>query len=181
LSGADNNLASVPVEQRYLKLDAFISNQLADRYDVVILDLPGKEDNIALNGVFAAEHIVTPLCPGAFERDQLDSLREDLEAIREDLQDVLEAHDVSPHLSMVIPTMISGRTTQSAEFVEDIEATYPEVAGEPVADSQNVGNLQGEGRTLFAADDDELYTTGKRAREAYRENAVTLLDQLTPR
>jgi chromosome partitioning protein len=178
ISGADNNLASVPVEERYLKLDSFISEQLADRYDLVVLDLPGKEDNIALNGIFAAEHVVTPLCPGAFERDQLDSLRDDLEAIREDLRDVLDAHDVHPHLSMVIPTMISGTTKQSSEFVDDLEETYPDVAGDPVADSQNIGNLQAEGRTLFAAEDDELYQTGKRAREAYRTNTTTLLDHL---
>jgi len=181
LSGADNNLASVPVEQRYLKLDAFITDHLADRYDLVILDLPGKEDNISLNGIFAAEHVVTPLCPGAFERHQLDSLRADLEAIRDDLADVLEAHDVHPHLAMVIPTMIDGRTTQSEEFVADLREAYPEIAGEPVAQSQNVGNLQSQGRTLFAADDDELYSTGKRAREAYRTNTELLLEQLTPR
>lgn len=178
ISGADNNLASVPVEERYLKLDAFIEDQLAERYDLVILDLPGKEDNIALNGIFAAEHVITPLCPGAFERDQLDSLRGDLEAIRDDLRDVLDAHDVHPHLSMVIPTMISGTTKQSSEFIDDLEETYPDVAGEPVADSQNIGNLQAEGRTLFAADDDELYKTGQRAREAYRTNTTALLDYL---
>lgn len=181
LTGADNNLASVPVEDRYLKLDTFVDEHLSDRYDLVILDLPGKEDNIALNGVFAAEHIVTPLCPGAFERDQLDSLQENLEAIREDLQDVLEVHDVHPQLSMVIPTMISGRTKQSTEFVEDLRATYSDTSGEPVADSQNIGNLQSEGRTLFAADDDELYSTGKRAREAYRKNTSMLLERLTRR
>lgn len=181
LSGADNNLASVPVEQRYLKLDAFITDQLADQYDLVVLDLPGKEDNISLNGVFAAEHVVTPLCPGAFERDQLDRLRENLAAIREDLQAVFDVHDVHPHLEVVIPTMISRQTTQSAEFVEDLEDAYPEIAGEPVADSQNVGNFQSEGRTLFAADEDELYTTGERVRKAYRENATALLDRLTPR
>jgi chromosome partitioning protein len=179
LSGADNNLASVPVEDRYLKLDAFISDHLAERYDLVVLDLPGKEDNISLNGVFAAEHVVTPLCPGEFERDQLENLRDDLEAIRGDLQDVLAENDVHPHLSMVIPTKIDGTTKQSENFVEDIEAAFPEIGGEPVSKTQNIGNFQAEGRTLFAADDDELYATGKRAREAYRQNTSDLLDKLT--
>jgi chromosome partitioning protein len=178
ITGADNNLASVPVEDRYLKLDQFIQNQLAERYDLVILDLPGKEDNIALNGIFAAEHIVAPLCPGAFEREQLDSLRDGLAAIREDLADVLEAHDVHPHLAMVIPTMISGRTKQSEEFVEDLEDTYPDIAAEPVADSQNIGTLQSQGRTLYAVDEEDLYATGKRARDAYSTNATTLLESI---
>jgi len=178
ITGADNNLASVPIEQRYLKLDQFIQNQLAERYDLVILDLPGKEDNIALNGIFAAEHIVAPLCPGAFERDQLNNLRDGLAAIREDLSDVLHTHDVHPHLAMVIPTMISGRTKQSEEFVDDLEARYPDIAAEPVADSQNIGTFQSEGRTLYAVDEEDLYATGKRARGAYSANTTTLLETI---
>jgi chromosome partitioning protein len=176
LTGADNNLASVPVEQRYLKLDQFIDEQMAERYDLVVLDLPGKEDNITLNGLFAAEHIVTPLCPGAFELEQLDSLREDLDAIRADLAGILEEQGVDPHLAMVIPTMISGATKQSAEFVDELKETYPEVAAVPVAKSQNIGNLQRQGQTLFDVDEDELYQTGQRAREAYRTNTETLLE-----
>jgi chromosome partitioning protein len=81
---------------------------------------------------------------------------------------------------MVIPTMISGRTKQSQAFVDDLEATYPDVAAAPVAESQNIGNLQGEGKTLFAVDEDELYATGQRAREAYSANAATLIDTIHP-
>ncbi|MCG1004871.1 ParA family protein [Halobacterium noricense] len=179
LSGADNNLASVPVEDRYLMLDEFCEEHLAERYDVAIMDLPGKEDNIALNGIVAAENVVTPLCPGAFERDQLDSLADALAEIREDLSAVLDAHDIHPHLSMVIPTMISGATKQSEEFVEEIEDAYPEIVAEPVADSQNIGNLQSAGKTLFAASEDELYATGERARAAYEANTTELLKRIS--
>jgi len=178
ITGADTNLGSVPVEERYLKLDQFIKGHLADRYDLVILDLPGKEDNIALNGLFAAEHIVAPLCPGAFERDQLESLRHDLAAIRDDLADVLAQHDLHPYLSMVIPTMISGRTKQSQRFVDELQEAYPEITAEPVAKAQNIATLQGEGRTLFDASDDDLYATGKRARKAYSANTATLLNTI---
>jgi len=181
LSGADNNLASIPIEDRYLKLDQFVTNQLAGRYDLVIFDLPGKEDNIALNGIFAAEHVIAPLSPGAFERDQLDSLRDDLSAIRADLRDVLETHDVYPELTMIIPTIVNAQTTQSETFINDITRTYSEIAGEPVAQSQNIANLQAEGRTLFGVAEGSLYATGKRAREAYRTNTDTLLKTLTTR
>jgi chromosome partitioning protein len=179
LSGADNNLASVPVEDRYLKLAGFIQDQLADEYDAVFLDLPGKESNIALNGIFAAEHIVTPLSPGEFERNQLSNLDDDLEAIREDLHNVLDKHDVYPHLAMVIPTMISKTTNESEEFVADITEEYPDIAAESVAKTQNISNNQGEGRTLFSVDEDDLYDTGVRAREAYRTNTDLLLDRLS--
>lgn len=78
--------------------------------------------------------------------------------------------------------MIDRTTNQSEAFVAELTSTYPESAAAPVTASQNIGNFQAEGRTLFAADDDsELYTTGKRARAAYRQNTTTLCDQLTPR
>lgn len=181
VSGADNNLASIPVEERYLRLDSFISNHLADRYDLVILDLPGKEDNIALNGLLAAERIVTPITPGSFERQQLKQLRSDLDAIRDDLEEVLDANDLYPRLDLIIPTMISGRTSLSSEFVEDLQSEFSTLVGESVPKTQNAPNLLEDGRTLFDAADDELYSTGKRARDAYRANTDRLLDQLTPR
>ena len=37
---------------------------------------------------------------------------------------------------------------------------------------------QQAGQTLFAVPDDELYNTGERVREAYRENATELLERL---
>lgn len=181
LSGADNNLASVPVEERYLKLETFISDQLADRYDLVVLDLPGKEDNITLNGILAASDIVAPLSPGKFELNQLDNLQADIASITADLEGVLERLGIQLRLAMVIPTQIDQRTNQAETFVDEIETTYPEIAGEPVAKSQNVSQLQGDGKTLFAVSDGSLYPTGQRARDAYRTNTSDLLDRLTPR
>lgn len=181
ITGADTNLSSVPVEERYLRLDSFISDHLADRYDLVVFDLPGKEDNISLNGILAAERIIAPLMPGSFERHQLDTLRSDLESIRSDLQDVLEPKNLHPRVEMIIPTMISSRTTQSAEFVDELDAEFGNLVGEEIPKTQNIPNLQDEGKTLFAADADELYVTGQRALEAYRQNTEQILERLTLR
>lgn len=181
ITGADNNLSSVPVEERYLRLDSFVTDHLADRYDLVVFDLPGKEDNISLNGILAAEHIIAPLIPGSFERHQLDTLRSDLGAIRSDLQDVLKPEGLHPRVEMIIPTMISGRTTQSAEFVDELNAEFGELVGEKVPKTQNIPTLQDEGKTLFAADSDELYETGQRALKAYQQNTEQLLETITPR
>lgn len=172
LGGADNNLANIPVEDRFDKLDAFITNDLADRYDFVLLDLPGKEDNIALNGLFAAENVIAPLKPGAFERTQLENLRRDLEEISEE-------HPVDPELVMVAPTMVDQTTNLSQTFVDDLEDAYPEqAAATAVSKSQDVSKKQQAGQTLFAVPDDELYNTGERVREAYRANTTELLERL---
>jgi chromosome partitioning protein len=171
LGGADNNLANVPKEERYGKLEAFISEEIAPRYDLVIMDLPGKEDNIALNGLFAAENTVAPLKPGEFERRQL-------RALDEDLREIQEAHDVEPQLTLVFATMVDRRTNLAEGFVDDLRDAYPDAAGEPVPSTQNIGNEQAAGRTLFALDEDELYATGREALEAYRANTNLLLDRI---
>lgn len=176
LGAEDNNLANVPREDRYDRLESFIEDEVAPRYDLVLLDLPGKEDNITINGLFAAENVVAPLKPGAFEREQLENLQAELEAIRND-----EDHDARPRLQLVFATMVEKTTNLSAEFTDSLEAEYPDIAGSPVAQSANIANEQADGRTLFALEDDDLYTTGERAREAYRSITDDLLDRLEDR
>ncbi|WP_436348849.1 ParA family protein [Natronorubrum sp. FCH18a] len=176
LGGADNNLANVPTEDRYDRLESFISSEIAPRYDLVLLDLPGKDDNITINGLFAADNVIAPLKPGEFERNQLENLQVELKEIQDD-----EDHNAEPNLRLVFATMINGTTNLSSEFVDEIESSYPEISGPPIADSANIGDGQKEGKTLFAYDDDELYKTGRRAREAYRELTADLLDRLEAR
>lgn len=172
LGGADNNLANVPLDERFTKLDAFIDAQLADHYDLVLLDLPGAENNIALNGLFAAENVIAPLKPGAFESEQLNNLQADLDRIRDE-------QPVDPRLAMVIPTMIDLRTNLAERFVTELREEHPETAAPAhVADSQAVSNWQERGHTLFAVPEDELSSTGERAVESYRENTRELLERL---
>lgn len=172
LAGKDNDLANVPVENRYDRLAAFVNDHLAAEYDVALFDLPGKEDNIALSGLVAAGNVVATLSPGPFERAQLDRLDSDLETLTDDLEPTIE-------LSLVIPTKIDRTTNLSPEFVDDLEAEYPEtIAPEPVAKSQDVSNLQDEGRTLFDVDPLDLYKTGQRARDALETNTTELLERI---
>lgn len=172
LGGADNNLASINVEDRYTILDDFITNHLRPRYDLVLLDLPGKEDNIALNGLFAAENVITPLKPGEFEKNQLDQLRADLDGIR-------ARHPVDPELAMVLTTMYDQRNSMDEEFAASLREEYPEEAAPAkVSVSQAVSKAQGRGETLFAVPEDELSETGERVVEAYRANTSELLERL---
>lgn len=174
LTGADNNLASVPSEERFTKLDAFISELVAPEYDLVLLDLPGKEDNIALNGLFAAENVVVPLPPGAFERQQLDNLRENLAEIR-------DIHPVDAQVALVIPTMIEKTTNISEQFLSELQDEFDGLVSVPIASTANIRNEQSQGQTLYALDSDELYNTGRRTRDAYSELTGDLLDRLEAR
>ncbi|QRV17471.1 ParA family protein (plasmid) [Haloterrigena salifodinae] len=173
LSAEDNNLANVPLEDRYDRLESFIAEEIAPRYDLVLFDLPGKEDNITINGLHAAENVIAPLKPGAFELAQLENLEDELATIAND-----DDHDADPTLQLVFATMVDRTTNLSSEFADQLEADYPEISGSPVAESANISDGQSAGRTLFAFEDDELYNTGKRARKAYRELTDELLSRL---
>lgn len=169
LGAADNSLASVPLERRYDQLDRFLDDLVADEYDLLVMDLPGKEDNIALNGLSAAKNVVAPLRPGKFELNQLARLDAQLGELSEDIGETIE-------LVAVVPTVIDSTTNLSEEFVAELEAEYPDLTTEPVAKTADIGSLQQQGKTLFAAE--ELYETGERARKAYREIADQIINQI---
>lgn len=172
VGSADNNLANEPLEERYDMLVEFIADHLAPEYDLVLLDLPGKEDNISINGLVAVEDVIAPVRPGQFEVTQL-------EALQDNLAEIGESHGrADPRLSMVIPTMIDRREGQSTRFVDDLKADYPDRVSTPIVRSANVGDCQERGHTLFAVSDDELYQTGREVREAYRETTTQLLETI---
>ena len=174
LTGADNNLANVPNEERFTKLNAFVNDLVAPEYDLVLFDLPGKEDNIALNGLFAASDVVAPLPPGAFERQQLDNLQESLASIR-------ETHPVEARIVLIVPTMVDNTTNISDRYLEELREDFDGLVSTPITDTANIRNNQAEGRTLYAVESDELYNTGRRTREAYSELTTNLLNQLEAR
>jgi len=176
LGGADNNLANVPLESRFHRLDDFVRDILAPEYDLVMFDLPGTENNIALNGLFAAGNVVAPLKPGEFELDQLGSLEADLMRIRDET-----SHDVAPTLRMVVPTIIDRQTKLSNEFVNELADTYEDRVGPEVAKSQDIPNQQRSGRTIYAVEESELYDTAVRARKAYSDATTDLLEIIEPR
>ncbi|QCW05272.1 ParA family protein [Natrinema pallidum] len=175
LSGANNNLASVPLEDRFTVLDGFVSDDLAPHYDLVIMDLPGNENNIVLNGLFAAQQTLAPLQPGEFELNQVKNLDTSLKEIG-------AGHDgVDPELTMVAPTAIDRREPQDKAFASTVEELYPDIVAPRVSKNADIGREQGNGRTIFAVDEDELLDTGVRAREAYQELTDDLLDRLEAR
>lgn len=190
LGAADNNLTNLTPENRYIKLENFVNNHVAPEYDLVLFDLPGKGDNITHNGLFAAENVVVPIRPGAFERDQLDGgdpsddpdegLRADLDDLRDQFADT-DGYNATPEIKLIFPTMVDGRISMHENSVRELREDYPDLMGDPVKSTANIGNEQSEGRTLFALDDDDLYSSGITARESYRELTNDLLERLEAR
>ena len=171
LDGLESLLGSVDdVADRYSRLDDFLSEYLDDRYDVILLDLPGSTSNVAYNGLWAARRIITPVRAGPFEAEQTNQLQNDLREIR-------SGQGVDVSLTMLIINEYDSRKTVDRELLERLSEEYSdELAPEQIPSSQDVTNAQERGQTIFALESPSK--TAKRAREAYRENARELLSRI---
>lgn len=98
-------------EQRIAK----ILEQIADDYDVVILDCPPGASLVAGNAVFSADLVVVPLVPSPL------SLRS-LEQVTEFVADSVSAAPVMAFLSMV-----DRRKTAHRDAVRDLPRSHPSV------------------------------------------------------
>lgn len=175
LDGLDADLGNIDdVEDRYNRLRLFLDNYVdpLDRWDIIILDMPGLANNITYNGLWAAQNVVTPVSMGSFEFKQAQSLEADLEKIR-------SGYDQNVELRMIIANLYDRRTNLHKEILEKFEAQFGSVmAPEYTVDSQQIRTVTEEGRTLFDVPDDELLKTGSDAKAAFLANAEELYDRL---
>lgn len=171
LGAKDNDLANLPREDRYSKLNDFVSDHLAPEYDLVLMDLPGKEDNIALNGLYAAERVITPLSPGEFERNQLHRLEADITAIAEDS----DYPGVEPRLEVVVPNEIDRRVGAHTEFADELQSAYEGRAPVRIPRTSDIGDAQSAGQTLTRAEDAALGRPGRQAKARYEQLADFVL------
>jgi len=167
LSGIDDTT------DRYSRLDRFLTEYIDDRYDIVMLDLPGSASNVAYNGLWAARNVLASVRPGPFEAEQAAQLRRDLVAIREN-------QSIDIELTMVILNEVDERTKVGRQFLARFKEEYPEaIAPSQTVSSQDVQNAQLSGCTLF-----ELETpsdTAQRAMAAYEQNATALVERMEAR
>lgn len=157
---------------RYSRLERFLDEYVdpLERYDVVLIDLPGLTNNVAYNGLWAARNVLAPVEMGPFEAAQADALRHDLERIAENF-------DVEVDLALVLPNMVDLRTNLAEEYLGAFTEEYPDaIAPSIVPYSQDIRNSAEEGRTAFALADPS--DTARRAREAYLDAAEDVLARL---
>lgn len=175
LDGLDADLGNVDdVTERYHRLRRFLDEYVdaLDRWDVVLLDLPGMANNITYNGLWAAENVVTPVAMGSFEFKQARALEDDLEKIRSN-------YAVDVQLRMVIANLYDRRTNLHAKTLDEFTEEFGDtMAPEYVVDSQQIRTATADGHTLFDIPDDELATTARDARDAFFANAEALHQRL---
>ncbi|SIS20304.1 ParA family protein [Natronorubrum thiooxidans] len=171
LDQVDDELASRPVEERYVIFDQFLSEHVEPQgYDVILIDLPGLTNNITLNGLQAAENIIAPIELGEFEEAQLEALHEDLEEYNATL-------DTKLSVQMIIPNRVQASTNLDSELLDELADEYPEtVAPNHVPQSQDIRNAQSDGMTAFGLE--EPSSTATRARDAYEANAAELVERI---
>jgi len=176
LDGLDADLGNVDdVQERYSRLRVFLDEYVdpLDRWDIVLLDMPGLANNITYNGLWATGNVVTPVSMGSYELKQTRSLEDDLEKIRSQYRTNVE-------LQMIVPNLHDRRTNLHEEKLQEFREEFGDlVAPEYVVDSQQVRTATDEGVTLFDIPEDELLKTGRDARDAFDRNARELFERLT--
>ena len=176
LDGLDADLANVDdVDERYNRLRVFLDEfvESLDRWDVILLDMPGLANNVTYNGLWAAENVVTPVSMGSFELKQAKSLQEDLEKIRSNYgQDVW--------LQMIIANLYDRRTNLHSDMLSRFEDEFETImAPEYIVDTQQIRTATEDGQTLFDIANEDLLSTAQDARDAFLANAEALYDRLS--
>ena len=157
-------------QQKYTVFDQFLTEFIDQRYDVVLLDLPGAANNITYNGVYAAEQVLTPVETGHFEAEQARALVGDLNRFQ-------DAVGREVGLAMLLPNKLDQRTKLAQRYLEEYTTEFGElIAPEPIPDSQAIRNAAANGQTVFAYE--EPSKTAQRAQEAFQADADVLVDRI---
>lgn len=174
LDGLDSMLGNIDdIQERYSRLDEFLTEYIDGHYDIILLDLPGSTSNIAYNGLWAAQNVLAPVKAGPFEEGQAEQLRDDLEEIRKE-----QGLDIQ--LTMLVLNELDERTNAGRHFKQEFAQNYPgAIAPQQVNYSQDIVNAQIEGKTAFTLE--EPSKTATRALEAYKQNATELVSRLEAR
>jgi len=177
LDGLDADLGNIDdISDRYGRLREFLDNYIdpLDRWDIVLLDLPGAANNITYNGLWATHDVLAPVAMGSFELKQARALEDDLAYIRDP-----ENYGIDVRLTMLVPNLFDRRTNLDDEILKDFEEEFGDtLAPEIVVKSQQIKNVTDAGHTLFAISEDELSNTGEDARDAFLKNARELYQRL---
>ena len=163
------------VQDRYTRLRGFLNDYIEPlNYSVVLLDLPGKGDNVAYNGLWATQRVWAPVKMGPFELDQAKQLRDELAMISDP-----DAYGEPMTLVMLLPNLYDRRTNLDEDRLNDFHGEFNGlIADERIVKSQGIENATDTGQTLFAVPEDELSTTARDAKGAFLTVADELRTQL---
>jgi len=158
LAGAEALLLMRPGREYALKR-ALV--EVADDYDIVLLDCPPSLGVLTLNGLTAADELVVPL--------QCETLAH--RGVGQLLRTVNEVQQITnPDLDLLgaIPTLYDSRTTHSRDVLADVSDRYDmPVLSPPVPRTVRFAEASASGATVLAG-------RKNKGAEAYRELAANL-------
>lgn len=163
------------VGERYTRLRGFLNDYIEPLdYSVVLLDLPGKGDNVAYNGLWATQRVWAPVKMGPFELDQAKQLRDELVMISDP-----DSYSEPMDLVMLLPNLYDRRTNLDESRLADFRTEFNGlIANNWIVKSQGIENATDIGQTLFAVPEDELSATARDAKDAFLTVADELRSQL---
>lgn len=163
------------VGERYTRLRGFLNDYIEPLdYSVVLLDLPGKGDNVAYNGLWATQRVWAPVKMGPFELDQAKQLRDELVMISDP-----DSYSEPMDLVMLLPNLYDRRTNLDESRLADFRTEFNGlIPNNWIVKSQGIENATDIGQTLFAVPEDELSATARDAKDAFLTVADELRSQL---
>lgn len=164
LAGAEVEMTQIPARERLL---ARALEQVADRYDYILVDDPPSLGLLTLNGLTAATHgVLIPV--------QCEYLA--LEGLSQLLRTVQRVHDVlNPALSVagVVLTMYDSRTNLSQQVVQEVRQFMPrEVYNTIIPRNIRLGEAPSFGQTIVS------YAPNSAGALAYQALAAEFLSRM---
>jgi chromosome partitioning protein len=117
LAGAEIELISLPRRESRL---LYALDGLAGSYDYIFVDCPPSLGLLTVNALVAARHLVVPIQCEFYALEGLGHLSYTLDLVRQQWNPGLE-------LAGIVMTLYDSRTTLSAQVVEEVRRTYPEI------------------------------------------------------
>ena len=116
LAGAEVELVTVPEREHRL---ARALDEVADRYDVVLIDCPPSLGLLTVNALTAARHVVIPIQCEFLALEGVGQLVTSIDLVKRRLNPSLDVLGV-------LMTMFDARTRLSTQVVEEVRRFFPE-------------------------------------------------------
>jgi chromosome partitioning protein len=117
LAGAEIELINLPRRENRLH---YALESILHRYQYIVIDCPPSLGLLTLNGLVAARHLVVPIQCEFYALEGLGHLAYTLDLVRRQSNPLLE-------LAGIVMTLYDTRTTLSAQVVEEVRRSYPDL------------------------------------------------------
>lgn len=159
---ADTEVKLAQAEHRFSRLRSAI-DEVANDYDVVIIDSPPSLSLLTVNGLVASKYVVLPVQAEFYALEGLGQLLESMKLIRKGMNPTLE-------MLGVLATMMDARTTLSGQVYEEIKKYFPgKVFETTIPRNIRLAEAPSHGLPIGAYD---KFSKGARAYKAFAKEVI---------